>query len=165
MEHISEPKFILEYNRAYGQMIRKERMKRKLSLEDLSSGILSRTALEKVEKGKAQWTKLTGDTLLLRMGISPEYFESLSSGESLERWRMREDICLLVPGKAELVVEKLEEYRKIYSKREPLEEQFLLKAELVLMLLQVMAKYGEAGEERASLGICRNRNGGYSGKS
>lgn len=54
MEHISEPKFILEYNRAYGQMIRKERMKRKLSLEDLSSGILSRTALEKVEKGKAQ---------------------------------------------------------------------------------------------------------------
>ena len=88
MEHISEPKFILEYNRAYGQMIRKERMKRKLSLEDLSSGILSRTALEKVEKGKAQWTKLTGDTLLLRMGISPEYFESLSSGESLERWRI-----------------------------------------------------------------------------
>ncbi len=151
MEHISEPKFILEYNRAYGQMIRKERMKRKLSLEDLSSGILSRTALEKVEKGKAQWTKLTGDTLLLRMGISPEYFESLSSGESLERWRMREDICLLVPGKAELVVEKLEEYRKIYSKREPLEEQFLLKAELVLMLLQVMAKYGEAGEQGRSV--------------
>ena len=109
MEHISEPKFILEYNRAYGQMIRKERMKRKLSLEDLSSGILSRTALEKVEKGKAQWTKLTGDTLLLRMGISPEYFESLSSGESLERWRMREDICLLVPGKAELGGGELED--------------------------------------------------------
>ncbi len=151
MENISEPEFILEYNKAYGQMIRKERMKRKLSLEDLSSGILSRTALEKVEKGKAQWTKLTGDTLLLRMGISPEYFESLSSGESLERWRMREDICLLVPGKAELVVEKLEEYRKIYSKREPLEEQFLLKAELVLMLLQVMAKYGEAGEQGRSV--------------
>ena len=69
MGNISEQEFILEYNKTYGQMIRQERRKRKLSLEDLSSGILSRTALEKVEKGEAQWTKLTGDTLMLRMGI------------------------------------------------------------------------------------------------
>lgn len=41
MGNISEPEFILEYNKAYGQMIRQERRKRKLSLEDLSSGILS----------------------------------------------------------------------------------------------------------------------------
>ena len=134
MKHINEPKFILEYNKAYGQMIRQERRKRKLSLEDLSSGILSRTALERVEKGEAQWTKLTGDTLMLRMGISPEYFESLTSGESLERWRMREDICLLVYGDSEQAVARLKEYREIYNNREPLEEQFLLKAEVVLML-------------------------------
>ena len=62
MEHISEQELILKYNRVYGQVIRQERRKRKLSLEELSSGILSRTALEKVEKGKTQWTKLTGDT-------------------------------------------------------------------------------------------------------
>ncbi len=134
MGNISEQEFILEYNKTYGQMIRQERRKRKLSLEDLSSGILSRTALEKVEKGEAQWTKLTGDTLMLRMGISPEYFESLTSGESLERWRMREDICLLVYDNPEQAVTKLKEYRKIYSKREPLEEQFLMKTEVILLL-------------------------------
>ncbi len=128
MEHISEQELILKYNRVYGQVIRQERRKRKLSLEELSSGILSRTALDKVEKGKTKWTKLTGDTLMLRMGVLPEYFESLSSGDELDRWRMREDICLLVPGKPEAAEKKLKEYREKYTKREPLEEQFLLKA-------------------------------------
>lgn len=125
-------------------MIREERRKRNLSLEDLSCGIMSRTALEKVEKGKIQWTKLAGDTLMLRMGIVPEYFESLSSGEDLDRWRMREDICLLVPDGREQAAVKLKEYQEIYDKREPLEEQFLLKAEAVLMLSQTMAKSWEA---------------------
>lgn len=144
MEHINEQELILKYNRVYGQVIRQERRKRKLSLEELSSGILSRTALEKVEKGKTQWTKLTGDTLMLRMGVLPEYFESLSSGEELDRWRMREDICLLVPGKPEAAEEKLKEYREKYIKREPLEEQFLLKAEVILMLSHVEAKLRSA---------------------
>ena len=144
IEYIIEQEFILEHNRAYGQMIRKERHRRKLSLESLSSGILSRTALEKVEKGKAQWTKLTGDTLMLRMGILPEYFESLSAGEDLDRWRLREDICLLVPDGREQAAAKIREYQETYSKREPLEEQFLLKAETVLMLWQTRAGSGEA---------------------
>lgn len=137
MQYVSEQEFIQEYNKIYGQVIHQERRKRKLSLEELSSGVLSRTALEKVEKGKSQWTKLTGDTLMLRMGVLPEYFESLSAGEELERWRMREDICLLVPDKQEEAAAKLKEYRDMYAKREPLEEQFLLKAEVILMFSQV----------------------------
>lgn len=145
MEHIIEQELILEYNRVYGQVIRQERRKRKLSLEELSSGILSRTALEKVEKGKSQWTKLTGDTLMLRMGVLPEYFESLSSGEELDRWRMREDICLLVPDKPDEAFAKLKEYREKYGKREPLEEQFLLKAETILMLAQADKETMETG--------------------
>lgn len=140
MEHISEQELILKYNRVYGQVIRQERRKQKLSLAELASGILSRTALEKVEKGKTQWTKLTGDTLMLRMGVLPEYFESLSSGDELDRWRMREDICLLIPDKPEAAEAKLREYREKYTKREPLEEQFLLKAEVILMLSHAEAK-------------------------
>ena len=136
MNHISEQEFILKHNRVYGQMIRQERCRRHLSLEALSSGILSRTALDKVEKGKPQWTKLVGDTLMFRMGIVPEYFESLSSGEELDRWRMREDLCLPVPDKPKQAAVKLAEYRNTYSKREPLKAQFLLKAEVVLMLSQ-----------------------------
>ena len=81
MKDTNEQEFIREYNQVYGKVVSLERKKRGLTLEQLSSGIMSRTALEKVEKGAAQWTKVEGDTLMLRMGIPPEYFESLASGE------------------------------------------------------------------------------------
>lgn len=134
MKHISERQFILKYNHACGKVLGCERRKRNLTLEELSSGIMSTSKLEKVEKGTAQWTKLTGDTLLLRMGIPPEYFESLATGAELERWRLREDICLLLPQHPETAVEKIKYYRNSCLRREPLEEQFLMKAEFILML-------------------------------
>ncbi|MCI9436091.1 MAG: hypothetical protein HFH85_02795 [Lachnospiraceae bacterium] len=134
MKKIREQEFIQKYNQAYGRAIGAERKKRKLTLEKLSAGIMSRTMLDKVEKGIVQWTKVEGDTLMLRMGIPPEYFESLASGEDLERWRQREDICLLVPGQPEEAAAAIDDYRQKYKKREPLEEQFLLKAEVILML-------------------------------
>lgn len=136
MEHISEQEFILNHNKVYGTVLRYERQARKLSLEELSSGILSHTALDNVEKGRAQWTKVAGDTLMLRMGILPEYFESLASGTELERWRLREDICLLVPARPDEAIARIAEYRKTYENRDPLEEQFLLKAEAILMLVR-----------------------------
>ena len=135
MRTINEQEFIQEYNKVYGKILGAERKKRKLTLEKLSSGIMSRTMLDRVEKGTVQWTKMEGDTLMLRMGIPPEYFESLASGEDLERWRSREDICLLVPEQPEEAAAAIHNYRKKYKKREPLEEQFLLKAEVILMLI------------------------------
>lgn len=134
MDHLSEQDFILNYNQVYGRVLGYERRKRKLSLEDLSSGLLSRTALENIENGRAHCTKVTGDTLMLRMGILPEYFESLASGAELERWRQREDICLLIPAKPDAAAGKIRTYRETYENRDPLEEQFLLKAEVILML-------------------------------
>lgn len=148
MEHVSEQEFILKHNQIYGKVLRYERQARKLSLEELSSGIMSRTALENVERGQAQWTKVAGDTLMLRMGILPEYFESLASGTELERWRLREDICLLVPDKPEDAAAKITEYRKIYENRDPLEEQFLLKAETFLMLLRQKTKENSMASDR-----------------
>ncbi len=147
MKTISEQEFIQQYNKVYGKAIGAERKKRKLSLEKLASGIMSRTILNKVEKGTAQWTKMEGDTLMLRMGVSPEFFESLASGEDLERWRQREDICLLVSGRPEEATAAIRDYRKKYKKREPLEEQFLLKAEVVLML----AGQGKLGGEDSEI--------------
>ena len=143
MKDTNEQEFIREYNQVYGKVVSLERKKRGLTLEQLSSGIMSRTALEKVEKGAAQWTKVEGDTLMLRMGIPPEYFESLASGEDLERWRLREDICLLVPDRSEEAARTINRYRLQYKKRGSLEEQFLLKAEAVLMLVQQKASVGE----------------------
>ena len=74
--------------------------------------------------GAVQWTKMEGETLMLRMGIPPEYFESLSSGEDLERWRKREDICLLIPGRPEEAGAAIDDYRGKYKKRERLEDSF-----------------------------------------
>jgi len=74
MKKIREQEFIQKYNQAYGRAIGAERKKRKLTLEKLSAGIMSRTMLDKVEKGIVQWTNVEGDTLMLRMGIPPEYF-------------------------------------------------------------------------------------------
>ena len=147
MKYISEQKFIQEQNRVYGVILGNERRRRGISLEELSSGILSRTTLDKVEKGKAEWTKLVGDTLMLRMGISPDYFESMASGEELDRWRLREDICLLVPGSPREAMAKAEEYRQKYEKRESLEEQFLLKVEVILMLAENLGKRREEGSK------------------
>ncbi len=144
MKDTNEQEFIREYNQVYGKIVSLERKKRGLTLEQLSSGIMSRTALEKVEKGTAQWTKMEGDTLMLRMGIPPEYFESLASGEELERWRLREDICLLVPERPEEAAAVIGNYRERYKKRGSLEEQFLLKSEVILMLEQQKASAGEA---------------------
>ena len=81
---------------------------------------------------------------MLRMGIPPEYFESLASGEDLERWRLREDICLLVPERSEEAVAAINGYRMKYKRRENLEEQFLLKAEAILMLTQQRASTGSS---------------------
>lgn len=149
MEGKENQELIKQYNRVYGEMLGRERRKRGISLEELSSGIMSRTALDRVEKGRTQWTKLAGDTLMLRMGILPEYFESLASGAELERWRWREDICLLVPERPGEAALKLKEYRGKYKKREPLEEQFLLKTEAVLILsggYRMLAGASEAGK-------------------
>lgn len=117
MKYINRRGYIQESNKWYGVILGNERRRRGISLEKLSSGILSRTTLDNIEKGKAECTKLAWDTLMLRMGISPDYFESIASGEELDRWRLREDICLLAsvsPGEA---VAKLAEYRKKYGKK------------------------------------------------
>ena len=81
MKNAVERELIREYNKAYSKILHVERKKRKLTLEKLAFGIMSRSKLEDLEKSNAQWTKLEGDTLMLRMGILPE------------QWRLRESAC------------------------------------------------------------------------
>lgn len=147
----SQERFLCEYNRVCGRIFRMERESRGLSLEKMAFGLLSRTTLGNMESGKAGWRKLTGDTLFQRLGILPDYFEMVASTEELERWRMREDICLLVSDKAQEAEGKIKQYRGKYPGREPAEEQFLQKAELWLLLRNQAGKaHGEtvSHEER-----------------
>lgn len=123
-----------EYNKICGRILQNERKKRKITMEELASGILSRTAMGKMESGKMGWPKLTGDTLMHRMGLSAHYFEEMASSDELSRWRDREDICLLILDEPETAKRKLQEYKERHEKIEALEKQFLLKAETVLLL-------------------------------
>jgi len=127
-----EAEFSKQYNQICGRILKNERMKRNISKRDLSCGLLSTAALDNLEDGSAGWTKLTGDMLMLRMGISPGGFEITASSDELDRWRMREDICLLAGEDPAGAGRKLIDYRGKYRRREPAEEQFLLKAEGIL---------------------------------
>lgn len=108
-----------------------------------------------MESGETGWRKLTGDILFQRMGILPDYFEMVASGDEMERWRLREDICLLVPDRVGEAKERIMQCRRKYPKREALEEQFLCKVELFLLWKDREAKEGTgellAGEELLSM--------------
>lgn len=147
MDKRYEIEFAWEYNKVCGRILCRERKARKISRDALAAGILSKSALNDIETGKARWTKLTGDTMLLRMGIDPDYFEEAVSTEEMDRWRLREDICMLVPLRAGAAREKMREYRQKYGKREPLEEQFLIKTEVLLMLWNRREAEGKAATE------------------
>lgn len=151
----NQTEFVREYNAACGKLFREERVRRGVSLREAASGLLSKTALEKMESGETGWRKLTGDILFQRMGILPDYFEMVASGDEMERWRLREDICLLVPDRVGEAKERIMQYRRKYPKREALEEQFLCKVELFLLWKDREAKGGTgellAGEELLSM--------------
>ncbi len=125
-----------EYNQICGVILREERKKRNISMERLASGVISGTALKKIEAGKIGCRMLVGNILLQRMGVIPDYFEMVASSDELERWREREDICLLIPDAPREAGRKIQEYRQKFPKREPVEEQFLVKMELILGLIK-----------------------------
>ncbi len=131
-------KFAQEYkkgcNKECNQILKKERMGRGVSQDKLSKGLLSRATLRDLEEGQIGWSKTMGDMLMHRMGISTDYFETVVFSKELERWRSREDICRLVPEKPQDAKDRIQEYRQKYQKRETFEEQFLLKAEVILMI-------------------------------
>lgn len=124
-----------DYTRVCGIILREERPKRNISMEDLASGLLSGAALRKMEAGTAGWRMLTGATLLQQMGVMSEDFEMVASSDELERWRKREDICLLIPDNFQEARSRLQAYRREFLRRDPVEEQFLARAELLLRLI------------------------------
>ena len=135
--------FAREYNRNCGGILKRERLKRNISREKLGQGIMSEIALGNIEDGKAGWTKVIGDTLLQRMGVSADYFEVVASAGELDRWRMREDICMLMPFRRDEALMKVQEYRKKFKNMASIEEQFLKKVE-------VLARFAGGDGEKTS---------------
>lgn len=145
MGRLFDAEFAQEYNKICGTILQCERKRRRISRRDLSLGLLSHTAMGDIEEGRTGWSKMTGDTLMSRMGVSTEYFEVVTSAGELDRWRLRENICLLALENPARAAEEVQNYRNKYKKRENVEEQFLQKVEVLLLLLDG-AKTKKEGE-------------------
>lgn len=143
MGRLKSGKFEQEYNKSCGGILKRERIKRNISRERLGQGIMSEMALGNIEDEKAGWSKVIGDTLLQRMGVAADYFEVVASSGELDRWRMREDICMLMPICQDEALMKVQEYREKYEKRTSVENQFLKKVE-------VLARFAGGGREKSS---------------
>lgn len=130
----------VNYNRVCGEFFAVQRKKRKIPLKKIANGIMSSAALGRMERGEEAWKKFSGDVLMQRMGQSTEYFETYVSLEELERWKGREEIVLFLLERPDKAGQKICEYRTNYPQRDCLEEQFLLKMETILLMLDGLKK-------------------------
>lgn len=130
-----EEKIFIGYNRACNDFFCRERNRKNITRKQIAKGLFSQNSLAQMEEGSVVWKKMTGDILFQRLGIDTNYVESLASLQELQRWRMREDVVVLILEHPRQAEEKLEEYKKNYRNREGIEEQFLLKMEIILNIL------------------------------
>ena len=96
-----------------------------VTLEELSEGLYTRSAMKRIESGERIPEKLMRDRLMARMGISGENYEDYLQNDEYDRWKLRQDMLNCVQGKQWDVLEiKLREYEALekYSK---VEKQFL----------------------------------------
>lgn len=135
-----EEKIHANYNYVCGEFFAEQRKKRKISLKKIARGIMSSTALGRMESGEEAWKKFPGDVLMQRMGQSTEYFETYISLKELERWKEREEIVLFLLERPDKARQKICEYRVNYPQRNRLEKQFLLKMETILLIVDSLKK-------------------------
>ena len=103
-----------------------------VTLEQLSEGLYTKSAMKRIESGERLPEKLMRDRLMARMGISGENYEDYLQNEEYDRWKLRQEMLNCVQAKDWNVLEaKVKEYEAIekYSK---VEEQFLMVMKLWL---------------------------------
>ncbi len=142
-------RFEREYNQICGKILGEERSKREISREELARGIISKTALGQIETGRIGWTKLPGDTLMHRMGVGTDYFEVVASAEELDRWRRREDICLLLPARLLAMARKAVSCTLPQGWEQRMGSLWLAPSELEAVLLEAAARMACGREEEA----------------
>lgn len=127
---------LCSYNRACSRFFRQKREEYKISREEISLGIMSQNGLAQLESenGRVRWSKLNGDILMQRMGVAANHMEVMATRDELTRWRAREEIARLILENPRGAKVRLVQYRSDYRKREKIEEQFLLKMEVILMV-------------------------------
>lgn len=115
-----------------GEIIRTNRIEKKISQETLSYGICSVSNLSRIENGTQTPSRATYEALMQRMGLSPEVFPSFLNDRELETFRLKHEINKKVIegryGEAEALLNKMSEEPKL----ERIYEQFVIYVRAIL---------------------------------
>ncbi len=110
-----------------GDVVRKLRTDQGITMQKLSLGLCSAATFSRIESNERDMDMMMAETVLGRLGYSPDKFEIYTGAEELERYEQREEIQKKVKdGKFHEVIAAAEQYETKYQgKLTRLEEQFL----------------------------------------
>ncbi len=125
----------------FGKYIEKLRKEQGFSLKNLCEGVCDETFFFRIETGEREAGKLMQDRFLERLGIAPENYENFLYHEEYDRWYERQSILQNFRREhLEETHQLLEQYKKKYDMKNPLERQF------VLLLTAYIKRYEGATE-------------------
>lgn len=121
-------------NILFGEIIKNRREELNISQDELCEGILDRTALSRIENGKAECRKYVAELLLDRLGLPMEFYYSSDNKNSIEQIKYKNQISELIRmRKYEELESTLAEAEKLIDDNKPC-EQFLLRSKATYFL-------------------------------
>lgn len=124
----------------FSSFLKEKRMKLEITLEQLSEGLCSASELARIEAGIRAAGRVLRNSLLYRLGISPDAYENFLFQEDYTHWQKRQQLLYAVSrNDLETAAELLHKYREHYvSKAEKgiirrLEQQFCLSMEAQIL--------------------------------
>ena len=104
----------------FGRLVASIRKNKKIKASELVKGLCGVDALKRIENGEKLPGYLMRSILIKRLGLAPEWFESMLYPDEYDEWRLRRQIIhTLERGGCSEAYSKLEEYRKKYMLAEP----------------------------------------------
>lgn len=141
---------------SFGSFLKEHRLKYGVTLEQLSDGLCSASRLSRMEDGTRTAGKALQDSLLYRLGVSPDTYEHFLYEEDYLRWKKRQQLLYAVSRRDDMeeAERRLGEYRAQYEEGAKtdvdrrLERQFCLSMEAQLLQGKAAAENG-AGQDKA----------------
>ncbi len=125
---------------SFGSFLKEHRLKYDVTLEQLSDGLCSASWLARVEAGTRTAGKALRDSLLYRLGVSPDTYEHFLFEEDYIRWKKRQQLLYAVSRRdREEAMGLLRGYRAPYEEGvkegvdRRLERQFCLSMEAQIL--------------------------------
>ena len=125
---------------SFGSFLKEHRLKYDVTLEQLSDGLCSASWLARVEAGTRTAGKALRDSLLYRLGVSPDTYEHFLFEEDYIRWKKRQQLLYVVSRRdREEAMGLLRGYRAPYEEGvkegvdRRLERQFCLSMEAQIL--------------------------------